>query len=150
MSKLSEAQREALSKLARAWAAAQPEPWDSIRPQTREALRRAGLADGCILPAGLMALHVDGTATRVWAMQLQAAAQTSRARDGHLQAWWRAIPRHHLHTGAVPVLTVADLRAAADGLAPLEAAHVAATAEAERLQDLARAEVRAALRVDRG
>lgn len=148
MSKMSDAQRDALVRLAQAWAAGKPEPWDDLRPQTREALRRAKFADQGILPAGLYALFVAGPAVAEWATQLQAAAQASRERDGHLQAWWRAVPRRHPYGDVVPVLTVADLRAAADALAPLEAAHVAAWREAMHLQAAARAEVRAAMGVD--
>jgi hypothetical protein len=148
MSKLSNAQLDALLRLARAWAAGQPEPWDDIRPQTREALRRAGFADGGIGPAGLYALFVAGPAVGAWAAQLRRVAEADARRRSYLQAWWAEVPRAHPYGGAVPLVTSADLRAAAYGLAPLEVALDEARGQAWELEEAARAEVRAALRVE--
>lgn len=143
---LTPSQRDGLLRLARAWAAGEPQPWDDLRPQTREALRRLHLADMGILPAGLMALSYRGPAVRAWVEQLQVVANASHARDAHRQEWWSGVPlRHPMYGGAVPLVTPDQLRAAADRLQPLEDAHAAAWREAMRLQAAARAEVRAAL-----
>ncbi len=148
MSKLSEAQREALVRLAQSWCRGRAQPCDALRPQTREALRRAGLADGGILPKGLCRIGLNGSAVIAWEKQMRVAAQASRARDEHVWKWFRDMPMRTCDMGRIGAVTAATLREAADALAPLEAAHVAACAEALRLQEAARGEVRAALGVD--
>ena len=148
MSKLSDAQRDALLRLAQSWCRGRAEPWDDIRPQTREALRRLGLADMGILPAGLRTLGVAGPAVAEWDKQLRRADENHHRFRAHMRAWWAEVPVARDWEGATPLLTVADLRAAADKLWGYEDAAQEAKRQAVWVEGPARAEVRAALRVE--
>ena len=143
---LTPAQRDGLLRLARAWAAGEPQPWDDLRPQTREALRRAGLADRGIAPAGLFAVGLQDVAVLEWYRQLRRAAEAEARLREHRQTWLAAVPLQYDSFGRpVPLVTAADLRAAADALWPLEDTAAEARRQAEWLEGPARAEVRAAL-----
>jgi hypothetical protein len=146
---LTPAQRDGLLRLARAWAAGEPQPWDDLRPQTREALRRLHLADMRILPDGLAAVGLHGVAVWEWRRQVWRAADADARLYAHLLQWFSTVPlQYNAYGRPVPVVTAADLRAAADALGPLEDTAAEARRQAEWLEGPARAEVRAALGVD--
>jgi hypothetical protein len=145
---LSSAQLDALLRLAQFWCRGRPQPWHDIRPQTRQALRRAGLADMGITPAGLYALGLTGPAVAEWAKQVRRAAENHDRFRGHLREWWASVPVARDWGGATPLISVAELRAAADALAGYEEAAEEAKRQAVWVEGPARAEVRAALRVE--
>lgn len=142
---LSDAQRDALLRLVRCWALGQPQPWDAIRPQTREGLRRAGLADGGITPRGLAALGFLGPAVTEWAKELRRAAETRARFRARLREWWAQVPVARGYDGATPLLSVADLRAAVEALGPYEQTAEEAERQAVWVEPRAHAEVRAAM-----